>query len=163
MHHSKATNNTIINMNNIHLRQLIIAALALVMVACGNYVDRRIDSLERLVADVERDGANYTGQNWHQAQERYEDIMEDLGERSANLTDEQMKEIGRLSARYHKVFLANASALAADYLNATSQIMSGYMEEMTDEDWAEFSQQTGQTFQDSLEKYNKIFDEMFDD
>lgn len=140
---------------------VVIVAATLSFVACGSAEQRKIDGLEKLVVDVEASGTNYSQNDWKRSVERFEDIIDDLKERSHNLTPEQNREIGGLVARYHKALITSQLTNLSEDLDVAIQQMSGYYESPSND--VRNNVLINQSAVDSAKRYAEMLDEIFDD
>lgn len=92
---------------------------------------RLMQSFEGFVENVESKGINYTAEQWEKSVETYEKYVSQFDEFSNRYTPEQIREVGRLKARYHKSLLIYCVNVASDFLDNISYQFDGYVDKMS--------------------------------
>ena len=107
-------------------RFILIPLLALLMTS-GVVVTPR--TFERVVVDAEQNGANYTREDWEKADKMFEHFSDRYDyDRLADMSEEEQREVGRLTARYLKVRARSAMDEVGKSLKAGFSVMRGFME-----------------------------------
>ena len=116
------------------VRLVVVLFIGMSIVSC-NTKENYLNSCESFVEDVEINGEGYSKEDWEYCDEEYEAYVGDYMDRySDQLTKEDYQQIGRLKARYHKAMIAHVATQIGDAIDASSQIVVGYLEEMGNED-----------------------------
>lgn len=138
------------------IRLFSIISVSVLLVSC-NPVKQYIDEMDSLVSDAEQNGKDYTESDWQDFAESFAACQEELNEYNGELTREDYRELGSISARYHKVILAYSMDALKSGLNASSSFMQGYMDEMGN---GESLDQMGKDFESAMIEVEKDFDKI---
>lgn len=148
-------------MNNKVMSKLLrtIAFITLLSLASCQSKERVISQFDSFVEDVEQNGEEYSADDWELSAEEYEEFLEELNEYEGEFTKEDYKQIGRITARYHKAILTMTSDALKNGLDAGSSYMEGYMEEMGDgEDLDRFADDFDDLMEETIDEINEIFE-----
>lgn len=104
------------------------------MMGCKSTEERNIDKLETIVEKAETQGDSYSEEDWEIAISRFEKALENIETSDKKLSPEQLKEIGRLTARMTKVTTKYYFGVLTDVMSDKAQELSGFMEEWSSED-----------------------------
>lgn len=92
---------------------MLVSAFA---VSCESASVTYIKGFENFVSKVERDGSNYTKEEWEQKDVEFKKYIEAKYDKVANeLTSNDKKKVGELTARYYKV---RAKAYGEDVIDS---------------------------------------------
>lgn len=100
--------------------------MVLSLAACDP-VERTLGQMESLVEDAEQNGANYTGDDWECFVAEYDALQENLVDYQGELTQEDYRLLGQLTARYQKVILAYSVNMFRDGIKSSGMFLSGYL------------------------------------
>ena len=119
-------------------RILIVIAVCMTMMTammgCKSAEQRNIDRMETIVEKAETQGDTYSAEDWEVAISRFESALEKIETSDKKLTSEQLKEIGRLTARMAKVTTKYYFGVLTDVVSDKAQELSGFLEEWSSED-----------------------------
>ena len=103
-----------------------------ILTACSG--NSRIDDFKELVEQVKEDGSTYTKEQWKKANAKFTELLDKINSYE-DLTDEELREVGRLQGEYAAVaFKANMQE-AAKGLEKAGVMLDGFFEGLTgDED-----------------------------
>ena len=109
-----------------------IVAVNLLFIACKSASERYINSFESFVSDVEDDASNFSKKDWELNDMEFENFTNEKYERVAEeLTANDKKKVGELSARYYKVraksYVENLIDAIEDGLNYIEGFANGIL------------------------------------
>ena len=107
----------------------LLIAVVFILVGCSSPNERRIEKLDHLSNKVEEKGDSFSQDDWKKIIEQYESLLEQLNNSSQELTNEQHKEIGRISAKMLKF---TVKYYVGSTTNAAKNELSGFLEELED-------------------------------
>ena len=107
----------------------LLIAVVFILVGCSSPNERRIKKLNQISNKVEQKGDRFSKDDWEKAIEQYETLLDQLNKSSQELTSEQHKEIGRISAKMLKL---TVKYYVGSTTNAAKNELSGFLEELED-------------------------------
>ena len=96
------------------------------LTSCQSKEERTISKLQQLSEQIEEDGANYDVEDWNGIMKKMESISEDIED--CDLTSQQMREVGRLQAKFYKAIMKNGSSLFSGALSSFGSYAKGFKE-----------------------------------
>lgn len=142
------------------IRLAVIAIIPLLMASCDS-VEKSIIQLDELVTDAESNGDDYTNEDWEDFVCEYESELESISERSDELTSDDYRQLGKITARYQKVLLSLTSQALKYGIEAGSNYMEGYMEEMGDgEDLDRLAEDFEDAMEETIDEINANYDDI---
>ncbi|MCQ2262067.1 MAG: hypothetical protein MJZ42_02810 [Bacteroidales bacterium] len=133
--------------------------ISMLSISC-NSKDKCIQDFDEMVTDIELNSDYYTSEDWEMVEASYEDFLESIEEYQDELTTADYKEIGRITARYHKIILSMTSEALEYGIDASSSYMEGYMEEMGDGKDIDVSDEDYEAaMNDALKAIDKLYEE----
>lgn len=137
--------------------------ISMLSISC-NSKDKCIQDFDEMVTDIELNSDYYTSEDWEMVEASYEDFLESIEEYQDELTPADYKEIGRITARYHKIILKIILSMTSDALrnglDASSSYMEGYMEEMGDGEEIDVSDED---YEDAMNDAQKAIDKLYEE
>lgn len=119
-------------MKNVIKRMGVLLMLSVLMVGCATMSPR---NFERTVADAERNGANYTKEDWEKADAKFETFCEQYDyDKLRTMSEDEQREVGRLMARYSKARAKSAFGELDDLLRTGSSLLKGFLEGLGESD-----------------------------
>ena len=106
---------------------VIFCAVMLCLVACHPAQTKK-DTLKDLVENVEKNSDKFTEADWELSDAKYESILQAMEE--YDYSNEELREIGRLKARYVKEVGKNKMRIFKKNLNNLFQQSMGVMDEL---------------------------------
>jgi len=107
---------------------LIFMLSCLILSSC-NKKQNAIDDLENFSEELKENSAEYTSQDWEEANAEYEQLVEQVDQ--YEYTDEELKEIGRLKARCLKQMSAGAMQQLQNGIHNFTKQLEGALEEFS--------------------------------
>lgn len=123
-------------MKSLH-RILLIITCALCITSCY-YSSDPISRLSSLCESIETDGNNFSQEDWEGVLAEFESIQEELA--NGEYTQEELKEIGRLEARF---YVKAGSKLGGKYLRGIKSEIEGITEELENTDFEQIMKEEG--------------------
>lgn len=112
-----------------YLTKVLFLIAVFAMAACDP-VEKNLKGMESLVADAEAHGDQYTDSDWDQFVKQYDAYQESLSKYRSELTQEDFRQFGQISARYQKVILGCSMNILKSTFEAGRNFLEGYMDEM---------------------------------
>jgi len=111
---------------------LLIICMPILFIACNPFnKDAYLNEFDSFVEDVESNCKDYSAEDWESADKNFAMYTDDYYEAfSEELTKEDQKQIGRLTARYYKLRMASAMDEYGRQLSTGANIAAGFMEEL---------------------------------
>lgn len=107
-------------------RLFVLIPLMALLAGCAVVTPR---TFERVVADAEANGDKYTEEDWQNADRMFEQFSDRYDySRLADLSEQEQREVGRLTARYVKVRARAAMGDVNKTLKAGVSVMRGFIE-----------------------------------
>ena len=116
---------------------LLIIACAFCMASCS-YSSDPISRLSSLCESIESDGNSFSQEDWEGVIAEFESIQEELA--NGEYTQEELKEIGRLEARF---YVKAGSKLGGKYLRGIKSEIEGITEELENTDFEQIMKEEG--------------------
>ena len=91
------------------------------LTSCQSKEERTISKLQQLSEQIEEDGANYDVEDWNGIMKKMESISEDIED--CDLTSQQMREVGRLQAKFYKAIMKNGKNV---FSSGLSKVFSNF-------------------------------------
>lgn len=113
-------------MKKLMLSFLFVIEILLCLTSCST---DPISRLRSLCETIEESGSNFNDKDWESVMIEYDNIMKDIAEE--NFTQEELKEIGRLEARF---FVKAGSKLGGTYARSIKSELEGISEELNNTD-----------------------------
>ena len=123
-------------MRSLH-RILLIITCTLCITSCY-YSSDPISRLSSLCESIETDGNNFSQEDWEGVLAEFESIQEELA--NGEYTQEELKEIGRLEARF---YVKAGSKLGGKYLRGIKSEIEGITEELENTDFEQIMKEEG--------------------
>lgn len=123
-------------MKSLH-RILLIITCTLCITSCY-YSSDPISRLSSLCESIETDGNNFSQEDWEGVLAEFESIQEELA--NGEYTQEELKEIGRLEARF---YVKAGSKLGGKYLRGIKSEIEGITEELENTDFEQIMKEEG--------------------
>ena len=135
-------------------KSLLFVFAALLLAACSTNSPR---GFERVVKDVEQNGAEYTQKDWDKADARFEKFCEKYDQYELRqMNREEQREVGRLIARYTKARTMHAAKGLGELLNAGSALVSGFVDELDSDMVDDFDE-------DDLDEFDKLLEDLLNE
>ena len=128
-------------------------ALLSTITSCKSTVERDIDKLEMIVEKAETRGDNYSEKDWEKAVDRFERLIDNIENSNKQLNPEQLKEVGRLTARMTKATTKYYFGVFTDFASDKAMELSGFLEEMQEE--------TEENTMDEVDEFLKSIEDLF--
>lgn len=131
-----------------HLKTIcIVLMLAVFAFAACDPVEDNLKRMDRLVADAEANASSYTGEDWETFVDQFQICQEALDKSKREMTPEDHRQYGSISARFQKLMLSHAMDIIKSDLEAGMNFLDGYMDEMD-----ELTQGMDDTFEEAAEE-----------
>ena len=91
------------------------------LTSCQSKEERTISKLQQLSEQIEEDGENYDVEDWNGIMKDMESISEDIED--CDLTSQQMREVGRLQAKFYKAIMKNGKKV---FSSGLSKVFSNF-------------------------------------
>ena len=85
------------------------------LTSCQSQEERTISKLEQLSERIEENGDKYDVEDWNGIMKEMESISDDIED--CDLTNQQMKEVGRLQAKFYKAVMKNGKKIFSSGLS----------------------------------------------
>lgn len=120
-----------------YLRTLLVALVAvMLLVSCKSKEERVLDRLQTMSEQIQKNGDNYSKEDWEKLYKEYSDIHAKILNKEYNFTDEQMRELGKLEGKIGKAFVKHSMSdfgkAADELIKKGSEFLKGILE--SDED-----------------------------
>lgn len=102
--------------------------------ACKSAPERYLTSFESFVVEIEQTANNYSDEQWQEADTRFEMFTgEEYKKVEHQLTTEQKKKVGELTARYYKMRAKSAGDDILDMIKGGLNYIEGFAEGLLNE------------------------------
>lgn len=108
---------------------LFLSVLYSVLLLSCNSSEKFLDDFESFIVDIEEGSESYSSKDWNRTSETYEDFIESFESYRGEMDEDQLREFGRLNARYLKSVVAGK----IKSLNEMIPVLDGYSEELLDD------------------------------
>ena len=132
---------------------IVYMALLTTITSCKSTQERNIDKLEKIVEKAESHGDNYSEKDWENSVAQFERVMESIESCNKRLSPEQLKEVGRLTARMTKATTKYYFGVFTDLASDKAMELSGFLEEMQEE--------ADENTMDEVDEFLKGFEDLF--
>lgn len=82
---------------------LFFTVLYPVLLFSCNSPEEFLDEFESFIVDIEEGSESYSSKDWNRTSKTYEDFIETFKSYRSEMGKDQLREFGRLNARYHKI------------------------------------------------------------
>lgn len=120
------------------LHRLTLLLLCVLSFSSCYYSTDPISRLQSLCESIETDGSNFSNDDWEGVIAEYEDIQQELA--NSEFTQEELKEIGRLEARF---YVKAGSKLGGKYMRGIKSEIEGIIEELDNTDFEQIIKEEG--------------------
>jgi len=120
-----------------HYFKIGFISIFVLLIGC-NGPEQKIAQLDKQLTTIEGDGPKVNEEDWKKLETSIEELTADVKANRNNYTDEQLKEIGRIYARYSKVVLKKGFIDFKTGLEDMKLILEGLGEELKSTDTSDF-------------------------
>lgn len=92
-------------MRIIKLLSFFVLSMVIFLISSCDPVERTLNQMELLVEDAEENGDTYTQEDWENFVTSFQDLQEALSSSQIELTNEDYRQLGNVTARYQKVIV----------------------------------------------------------
>ena len=109
------------------LKSIIVLILcSLLLAACATQEERRVKSLQKFTADLQKNSDKYSDEQWQKSIDEYEAITESL--QTGRYTDEERREIGKLKGQCLAIYAQYAVGAYQKELEGATNELQGVLE-----------------------------------
>lgn len=117
------------------MKYLLLTICIALCIACNNdSPDGYVTNFDDFVKDVKANAPNYTAEDWKNADAKFAEYTETkYNEQQGQLSEEQLKELGRIKGQYFAIRAKYYVKDFLDELNDATNEAKGFIEGMTEE------------------------------
>lgn len=125
--------------------------IAFTFAACDP-VENNLNRMDNLVSDAESNASHYSNEDWEAFVSDYQECQDALESSKQELTQEDFRQYGSITARYQKLIMAYSMDILKMNLQAGKSFMDGYMDEIdVDNDFQSWADQYEEAFEELTE------------
>lgn len=106
---------------------VLLSLTTMIMVSCDP-VERTLNQMDSLVEDAEENGDTYTQEDWDNFVTSFQDLQEALSSSQIELTNEDYRQLGNVTARYQKVIVGYAIHTFSNGIKNGGNFAKGYLD-----------------------------------
>ncbi len=106
--------------------KIVLLSAVLLLAGCASTSPR---TFERVVADAEQNGQQYSREDWERADESFEHFCQRYDyAQLQKMSEEEQREVGRLMARYTKARAKSAMKDLDGFIKTGATLLEGFLE-----------------------------------
>lgn len=104
----------------------LLAAGILSLSACQSK-SSRIDDLKDFVEEIQKDGEDYTQEQWEKANEKFSQLLDKINSYE-DLSEDELKEVAKLQGQYAATVFKNSGKAIMEQMEKAGAVLDGFLE-----------------------------------
>ena len=104
----------------------LLAAGILSLSACQSK-SSRIDDLKDFVEEIQKDGEDYTQEQWKKANEKFSQLLDKINSYE-DLSEDELKEVAKLQGQYAATVFKNSGKAIMEQMEKAGAALDGFLE-----------------------------------
>ena len=108
---------------------IVIALWALTTLSIGACQSRssRIDDLKDFVEEIQKDGKDYSQEQWEKANEKFSQLLDKINSYE-DLSEDELKEVAKLQGQYAATVFKNSGKAIMEQMEKAGAALDGFLE-----------------------------------
>ena len=110
-------------------KYIVIALWALTTLSIGACQSRssRIDDLKDFVEEIQKDGTDYSQEQWEKANEKFSQLLDKINSYE-DLSEDELKEVAKLQGQYAATVFKNSGKAIMEQMEKAGAALDGFLE-----------------------------------
>lgn len=110
-------------------KYIVIALWALTTLSIGACQSKssRIDDLKDFVEEIQKDGKDYSQEQWEKANEKFSQLLDKINSYE-DLSEDELKEVAKLQGQYAATVFKNSGKAIMEQMEKASAALDGFLE-----------------------------------
>ena len=110
-------------------KYIVIALWALTTVSIGACQSKssRIDDLKDFVEEIQKDGKDYSQEQWEKANEKFSQLLDKINSYE-DLSEDELKEVAKLQGQYAATVFKNSGKAIMEQMEKAGAALDGFLE-----------------------------------
>ena len=110
-------------------KYIVIALWALTTLSIGACQSRssRIDDLKDFVEEIQKDGKDYSQEQWEKANEKFSQLLDKINSYE-DLSEDELKEVAKLQGQYAATVFRNSGKAIMEQMEKAGAALDGFLE-----------------------------------
>ena len=104
----------------------LLAAGILSLSACQSK-SSRIDDLKDFVEEIQKDGEDYTQEQWEKANKKFSQLLDKINSYE-DLSEDELKEVSKLQGQYASTVFKNSGKAIMEQMEKAGAVLDGFLE-----------------------------------
>lgn len=104
----------------------LLAAGILSLSACQSK-SSRIDDLKDFVEEIQKDGEDYTQEQWEKANKKFSQLLDKINSYK-DLSEDELKEVAKLQGQYAATVFKNSGKAIMEQMEKAGAVLDGFLE-----------------------------------
>lgn len=104
----------------------LLAAGILSLSACQSK-SSRIDDLKDFVEEIQKDGEDYTQEQWEKANKKFSQLLNKINSYE-DLSEDELKEVAKLQGQYAATVFKNSGKAIMEQMEKAGAVLDGFLE-----------------------------------
>ena len=116
-------------------KYIVIALWALTTLSIGACQSKssRIDDLKDFVEEIQKDGKDYSQEQWEKANEKFSQLLDKINSYE-DLSEDELKEVAKLQGQYAATVFKNSGKAIMEQMEKAGAALDGFLEGV-DQGW----------------------------
>lgn len=110
-------------------KYIVIALWALTTLSIGACQSKssRIDDLKDFVEEIQKDGKDYSQEQWEKANEKFSQLLDKINSYE-DLSEDELKEVAKLQGQYAATVFKNSGKAIMEQMEKSGAALDGFLE-----------------------------------
>lgn len=110
-------------------KYIVIALWALTTLSIGACQSKssRIDNLKDFVEEIQKDGKDYSQEQWEKANEKFSQLLDKINSYE-DLSEDELKEVAKLQGQYAATVFKNSGKAIMEQMEKAGATLDGFLE-----------------------------------
>ena len=110
-------------------KYIVIALWALTTLSIGACQSKssRIDDLKDFVEEIQKDGKDYSQEQWEKANEKFSQLLDKINSYE-DLSEDELKEVAKLQGQYAATVFKNSGKAIMEQMEKAGAALDGFLE-----------------------------------
>ena len=110
-------------------KYIVIALWALTTLSIGacQSISSRIDALKDFVEEIQKDGKDYSQEQWEKANEKFSQLLDKINSYE-DLSEDELKEVAKLQGQYAATVFKNSGKAIMEQMEKAGAALDGFLE-----------------------------------
>ena len=110
-------------------KYIVIALWALTTLSIGACQSKssRIDDLKDFVEEIQKDGEDYSQEQWEKANEKFSQLLDKINSYE-DLSEDELKEVAKLQGQYAATIFKNSGKAIMEQMEKAGAALDGFLE-----------------------------------